>query len=187
MVFDRRHIDLLQSAGAVPLKKNGFRHSAVLVPIVRESGADCFVLTRRSEHLPHHKGQISFPGGAMEEGESAEETALRESMEEIALASDRVRIVCRLNDIWTPSQYIITPVVGLIESAERLTANPSEVDRVFTVPVDYFAAKEHAEVKQVVVNGYTRDVYFYTYDGETIWGATAFIIRDLLARIGALE
>ena len=154
------------------VEREGFRHSAVLVPFVCVEGEWHLLFTRRTEGLEHHKGQVSFPGGAAEQGESAEQTALREAFEEVALVPDLVDLAGRIDQMWTPSGYI-TAVVP----------NPSEVARVFTVPFSFFADEGNAVVKTVRVNGYVRDVYFYNWDGESIWGATAFIVRNVLERL----
>ena len=163
-----------------------FRRAAVLVPFVLNENTWHFLLTRRTDHVEHHKGQVSFPGGAMEEGEQPEETALRESFEEIGLARERVTLLGCLDDIWTPSGYVVTPVVGIVEAGVVFSPNPGEVSLVFTVPVEFFTDQRNSEKKRVHVNGHTRDVFFYSYQSETIWGATAFIIRNALHRLELL-
>jgi 8-oxo-dGTP pyrophosphatase MutT (NUDIX family) len=187
MVLTKEQILALGTSGYKTLVKPGFRHSAVLVPLITIDTQDHLILTRRSEHLPSHKGQVSFPGGAMDAGETPELTALRETEEEINIAPSQVQLVGRLDDIWTPSEYIISPVFAVVSSLEGMLANPGEVDRVFTAPLSMFADPQRAEANEVEVNGYKRVVYYYDYDGETIWGATAYIIRDLIRRIDAIS
>lgn len=186
MILTPEHLARLDTTNRTVIRKDGFRRSAVLAAVARVEGEDHFLLTRRSESLPHHKGQIAFPGGAMDEGETPEQAAIREAFEEVHLPKDHVTVITELNDIWTPSAYIITPVLAFVTGIGALEPNPAEVDRVFTVPVAFFADETNATARPVTVRGYRRDVYFYHFDGETIWGATAFIIRDLLARAGAL-
>ena len=169
------------------LRKKGFRQSAVLVPVVDHDDGGLFILTRRSKNLPSHAGQIAFPGGSIDKGEELVTAALREAWEEIALPKERVALAGKLNDIWTPSKFIVTPVVGTLDSAAHLKPNPAEVDRIFTVPLRFFADDSNARTKDVEVNGFKRTVYFYDYDGETIWGATAFIIRNLLYVLGMID
>jgi 8-oxo-dGTP pyrophosphatase MutT (NUDIX family) len=167
--------------------RDGFRRAAVLVPLLEVDGAWHLLFTKRSEDLEHHRGQVSFPGGALEEGESAEDGAVRETFEEISIGAGHIHLVGRLDELWTPSGFIITPVVGFVHSTETLQPSAAEVSRVFTVPLSFFARPGAAEVRQVTVDIYTRNVYFYHYDSETIWGATAFIIRNLLRVLGLIE
>jgi 8-oxo-dGTP pyrophosphatase MutT (NUDIX family) len=167
---------------------DGYRRAAVLVPLLCAGGAWQLLLTRRTEDLEHHRGQVSFPGGAMDAGESPEQAALRESWEEISLEPERITVAGRLDERWTPTGFVITPVIGLLDpvggSADGLAANPAEVSRIFTAPLAHFADERNAERRTLMVDGRARDVIFYSYDGETVWGATAFIIRDLLALLG---
>ncbi len=166
--------------------KDGFRRAAVLVPFYFEADEWHLLFTKRTEDLEHHKGQVSFPGGALDEGESPEEAALREAFEEIGLPQSSVEIIARLDDIWTPSYYIITPVVGVISSVEGLAPSPDEVAKIIRVPLRFFADDSHTRLQRVHVNGFTRTVYFYDYFDEKIWGATAFIVRDCLRRLTLL-
>jgi 8-oxo-dGTP pyrophosphatase MutT (NUDIX family) len=176
----------LESARPATMRREGFRDSAVLVPLLEVGGEWHLLFTKRSEDLEHHRGQVSFPGGATEEGESPEDAALRETFEEISIGPGHIHLVQRLDEIWTPSGFIITPVVGFLHSTEHLQASAAEVSRVFTVPLSFFCLPDSAEIREVHVNGFTRQVYFYHYDGETIWGATAFILRNLLQVLGLL-
>lgn len=161
-----------------------FRRASVLVPLLSRGGDWSLLLTRRTEDVEHHKGQISFPGGAMEEGESPAEAAVRETWEEIAVDPSAIETLGLLDDIWTPSGFVITPVGGFVRDIESIVPNPAEVSRVFVVPIHFFAEPLNETSRLVHVNGYSRMVYYYDYEGENIWGATAFIIRDLLRRLG---
>lgn len=180
---ERRIRDAVSHRPPAVVEREGFRSSAVLVPFVCIAGEWHLLFTKRTEDLAHHKGQISFPGGAAEDGETAEETALREAHEEVALLPSLVQLAGEIDQMWTPSGYIITPVVGIVRDIADVLPNPAEVARVFTVPVSFFADEGNAVVKTVRVNGYVRDVYFYNWEGESIWGATAFIIRNVLERL----
>jgi 8-oxo-dGTP pyrophosphatase MutT (NUDIX family) len=156
------------------------RRASVLVPFVRVDGVWHLLLTRRTEDLEHHKGQVAFPGGAEEDGETREQTALREAFEEIGLAEEKVELIGRLDDMRTPTGFVITPVTGFVSSIDELRANPDEVSRVFTVPLDLFADPRNAEMKEMTLDRKVREVWFYRYDAETIWGATALIIRSVI-------
>jgi 8-oxo-dGTP pyrophosphatase MutT (NUDIX family) len=169
------------------MQRPGFRPSAVLVPLLEQEGAWHLLFTKRSEDLEHHRGQVSFPGGALEADETAEDGALRETFEEISIGAGHIHLVQRLDELWTPSGFVITPVVGFLHSTETLLPSAAEVSRVFTVPLHLFALPDAAEIRTVSVNGYTRKVYFYHHDSETIWGATAFILRNLLRVLGMIQ
>lgn len=177
---------LLTRQSVETIEKEGFRRAAVLVPFYHEFGEWHLLFTKRTEDLEHHKGQVSFPGGALEDGESPEQAALREAFEEVGLQTSSVEIIARLDDIWTPSYYIITPVVGVISSVEGLSPSPDEVAKIIRVPLQFFADDSHVRLQRVHVNGFTRTVYFYDYLDEKIWGATAFIVRDCLRRLALI-
>lgn len=167
-------------------RRGGYRRAAVLIGLFEQEGEWRLLLTRRTSDLPHHRGQIAFPGGSVDGGEDCIDTALREAEEEIALASSIVDVLGCHDDIWTPTGFVISPVVGVIESVADLEPNPFEVSRIFSVPLAYFADEENAEPQILEHDGEERKVYFYRYDEETIWGATALIIRNFLHFLGLL-
>jgi 8-oxo-dGTP pyrophosphatase MutT (NUDIX family) len=159
----------------------GSRSSAVLIALFEGDHGAEVVLTRRAWHLRSHKGEVCFPGGRQDEGETAVETALREAHEEVLLDPADVTVVGELDHLATlASNSSIVPVVGHLTSRPILSAGTSEVDRIFTVPlVDLLRADTFREEL------WTRDdrvfpVTFFELDDETIWGATARLLRDLL-------
>ncbi|MBN1448329.1 MAG: CoA pyrophosphatase [Bacteroidetes bacterium] len=167
-------------------QRDGFRRAAVLLPLYAREGEWQLLLTRRTAHLPHHQGQIAFPGGSVDTGEDCISAALREAQEEIALDPLQVDILGCHDDIWTPTGFIMSPVVGVLASLNGLHPNPVEVSRIFTVPLLFFAQEGNAESQTLVHDGVRRTVHFYRYAGETIWGATALIIRNFLLFMGLL-
>lgn len=166
--------------------RRGFRHAAVLMPLFSKNDAWHLLLTRRTSDLPHHRGQIAFPGGSVENSENCVQTALREAREEVALDPSSVEVLGCHDDIWTPTGFVISPVVGILSTVEGLQANPAEVSRIFSVPLSYFGSEENADRQALMHEGVERTVYFYRYDGETIWGATALIIRNFLHFLGMI-
>jgi 8-oxo-dGTP pyrophosphatase MutT (NUDIX family) len=161
----------------------GFARAAVLVPLLETGGALEILLTRRTEEVDTHKGQISFPGGTVEGSDRGpEHTALREAEEELGLSPSFVTVVGVLDDHATPTGFVITPVVGLLQGVPPLFPNPREVAEVFRVPLSLFADETRArrEVRQIL--GRTHDVWFYDTGTHVIWGATAAMIRSLLRR-----
>lgn len=169
----RREKRTITDAGLVP--------SAVLVPIYYKEG-QCYILfTRRTEKVKEHKGQISFPGGARQDGESLLETALRESAEEIGLAPADVEILGELDDTLTAvSNYIVTPFVGVVPWPYEFKADGWETDEMIKAPISVLLTNASREKKTEVIDGKKVTSYFYHYQGRVIWGATARILHQFL-------
>jgi 8-oxo-dGTP pyrophosphatase MutT (NUDIX family) len=155
--------------------------SAVLLPIYNKEGQCHIVFTQRTEKVKEHKGQISFPGGARQQGESLLQAALRESEEEISLSPADVEILGELDDTATlTSNFIVTPFVGVIHWPHRLRADGWETDEIIEVPIATLLDKNSREDKNEIVEGKTVTSYFYHYGDKVIWGATARILHQFL-------
>jgi 8-oxo-dGTP pyrophosphatase MutT (NUDIX family) len=165
--------------------------SAVLVALFDEEGEARVVLTRRAAHLRAHRGEVSFPGGRLDGGETAEEGALREAVEEIGLDRGPVDLVGRLSPVTTfASGSTITPVVGLLPGRPRLEASPTEVEHVFDVALADLADPEIFREEWWTVagripalGGEPFPVWFFELPDDTVWGATARMLVDLLRRV----
>jgi 8-oxo-dGTP pyrophosphatase MutT (NUDIX family) len=158
------------------------RRAAVLVPLIESGGRFDLLLTKRTETVEHHKGQISFPGGAVDAcDDSLIAAALREAYEEVGLPADAVRILGALDEVSTPSGFLITPIIGVIAALPELSANPAEVREIFCVPFEAFFDESRVREELRVIDGIKRIVYFYDIGTEPVWGATAFIIHRLVA------
>jgi len=158
------------------------RRAAVLVPIVRRPSGLTVLLTQRTEHLTNHAGQVSFPGGRAEEGDSSPiETALRETEEEVGLTRRHVEIIGVLPDHVTASAYIVTPVVGLVTPPFDLTAESNEVADIFEVPLQFLMdGMNHQRMSfDLPDGGGRRSFYAMPYERFFIWGATAGMLRNL--------
>lgn len=161
------------------------RAAAVLIPIY--AGPEPTVIfTVRTETLPHHKGQISFPGGSIDrEDGSPEAAALREAQEEIGLAADAVDVVGRLDDTPTfVTGYVVSPVVGYLSARPRLVANPAEVAKILEVPLDDLVDDIRRE-PGFTERGRTFPTEAWVWEGHVIWGVTARLLRILLERLAA--
>ena len=163
------------------------RRAAVLIPLARVDGEWHLLFTRRTESVDHHKGQVSFPGGRTDpEDESPEATALRETHEEIGIKNVDVQLLGVLGEYLTVSNYLITPVVGIIPWPYTFTIHTPEVDRVFTIPLSWLAdASHHQElVRKETGRGF---ITYLPYDGELLWGVTARITVNFLMALGLAE
>ncbi|HKJ68058.1 MAG TPA: CoA pyrophosphatase [bacterium] len=157
----------------------GLIRASVLIPLVQSVENLQVLLTVRTEDVEHHKGQISFPGGAVEPADSdIYQTALREAEEELGISSADVDVIGRIDDLATPTGFVVSAVVGYIASLPPLRPQPEEVSEYFLAPLAFFLDD---------ANGYTRDyrrekdvvkVWFYEYEEYTVWGVTAAIIRN---------
>lgn len=158
--------------------------AGVLVPVFEKAGEAHFLLTRRTEDVEHHKGQVSFPGGAVDElDRNIVSTALRETEEEIGLTANQVEILGILDDITIPTGFVVTPVVGLIEHVPTLKLSATEVESVLEVPFSFFRNSANKKVVKMMREGEVRDVYFFPFEQYEIWGATAFIINSFLEKL----
>ena len=163
---------------------DGLAHSAVLVPLYIAHSELWVLLTRRSDSLPHHTGQIAFPGGAAEAGDADEvATALRETEEEIGIPASQVLVLGQLDDLATPTGFIISPVVGAIPYPFEVQLAAGEVEAVLPVPFSFLANPEMIEHQVFEHRGKQVVSPVYHYRGRRVWGATAKIIADLVQRL----
>lgn len=150
------------------------RAAAVLVPLVHRDDGLSVILTRRTAHLKAHAGQISFPGGRKEDVDAdLDETALRETEEEIGLNRRHIRLLGRLNDYYTVTGFQVTPVVGIITPPFDIVADPFEVDEVFEVPLSFILEPGNQKLQTVDFEGARRRYFAIPYQHYYIWGATA--------------
>ncbi len=155
--------------------------AAVLIPLIKRENGLSVILTKRTAHLHSHPGQVSFPGGGVDEGDKdTEDAALRESEEEIGLPRDKVEIIGRLSDYYVgPSHARVAPYIGYIADPVLLAPDPFEVDEIFEVPLAYLM--ETANIQKVTKTYTIGTLQFYAIDyGKFhIWGATAGMIVNL--------
>jgi 8-oxo-dGTP pyrophosphatase MutT (NUDIX family) len=195
----RRETELVESGGMRPATGDhdlnpfmldwvdahqDLKPAAVLVPIILREDGLTMLLTKRTEHLNHHAGQVSFPGGRAEtQDASPVDTALRETEEEIGLARDHVEIVGYLDDYQTGTGFHIVPVVGFVTPGFNLTLDEFEVAEAFEVPLDFLFDTANHEQHSRIWNGRERQYYAMPYQGYYIWGATAGMIMNLYRRV----
>ncbi|MEK7820312.1 MAG: CoA pyrophosphatase [Pseudomonadota bacterium] len=156
------------------------RPAAVLVPIVLREEGLTVLFTRRTDHLAHHAGQISFPGGHIEEGDpEPAAAALRETEEEVGLDRRHVRVIGRLDRYVTRTGFDVTPVVGLVTPPFAVTPDPTEVAEVFEVPLAFLLDPANHKRMSRDVEGVARHFYAVPYGDYFIWGATAGMVMNL--------
>ena len=158
------------------------RRAAVLVPIVDDGGPLRLLLTRRTEDLPTHAGQVAFPGGLVEPGEEDPvRTALREATEEIGLPEAAVEILGLLDDFPTSTDTVaVTPVVGMLRSVPPLQARAAEVARIFDIPVADLMQADRWTSREETRGERRFSVYYFLHEGETLWGLSARVVLHLL-------
>lgn len=163
--------------------KKPLRRAAVLIPLILVDSSWHIIYTRRADSVEHHKGQVSFPGGATDPGDdSPEATALREADEEIGIRPQDVRILGRLGEMVTISNFVVTPVVGVVPWPYAFKVHTVEVGRVFTIPLTWLATRENWQEFVRTETGHAIISYF-PYDSELLWGATARMTVNFIQAI----
>jgi len=192
-----RHGDF-DLAGAAPGRHDGHRRSrpaqvrtlreaAVLVPlVVREHGFQV-LLTQRTEHLNHHAGQVSFPGGRVDaDDEDHLAAALRETREEVGLEARFLEPLGLLDDYETGTNFLVTPVVALVRPGFTLTLEEFEVAEAFEVPLRFLFDKRNHQIQSRMRNGERRHYYVFEFEQRYIWGATAGMLMNFYRRMHGL-
>jgi 8-oxo-dGTP pyrophosphatase MutT (NUDIX family) len=163
-----------------------FSHAAVLVPLFQK-GEDChLIFTKRSDQVKYHKGEISFPGGVVdEEDKELINTALREAREEIGLKESDVQIIGILDDIVTITEFIVTPIVGLFHYPYPFKVSEVEIAELIEVPLSSLFDEDCFSEREIFRGGREEVIYNYQYGNHNIWGATARILKQFLDLISS--
>ncbi len=172
------------------------RPAAVLIPLFHASDEEKkkhiwqVLLTRRTESVAEHQGQVAFPGGRADPTDTSPEmTALREAQEEIGLDPSQVKILGKMNSLWTITNYMVTPVIGIIPWPFPIRLEEIEVSRVFSMPLDWLADPDHHEIRYLTIpDPYSQIlhreshpvIYFHPYQDELLWGVSAEIILSFI-------
>ena len=155
--------------------------AAVLVPLVLRPAEPTVLLTRRTDHLYDHAGQISFPGGRIDPGdESPEAAALRETEEEVGLPREKVELIGRLDTYIVRTGFEVTPAVGFVTPPFPIEPDPFEVAEVFEVPLSFVMDRGNHQRQSREFEGKQRSFYVFQYENRYIWGATAAMLVNLV-------
>ena len=159
--------------------------AAVLVLFVYRDGAPVLVFGKKTEDVPHHKGQFSFPGGVVQRSDpSVVEAALREAREEIGLESTAVEVLGLLDDVpTTVTNFVITPVLALARGEPSFHPDGREIERVIEIPLAHLLQPDAFRVEQWEREGVRRPVVFVNYGEDVVWGTTGRILRQLLGAL----
>ncbi|PSU35136.1 CoA pyrophosphatase [Photobacterium lutimaris] len=154
--------------------------AAVLIPLVPRHGSFSMIFTRRAEHLKHHPGQVSFPGGRYEPQDiDLIDTALRETQEETGILCNRDSIIGQLPSLPTISGYIVTPYLSVIAPDYRPHLDPNEVDELFEAPIEHVLNPMNIRIQKVTLRGKNHNIYSIPFSKYSIWGATAQMLKLL--------
>ena len=164
------------------LPERSLRPASVLIPLIERDNGWKVILTKRASHLKHHAGQVSFPGGKVEIGETVETAALREAEEEIGLPATAVQMIGALDVHETVTNFTVTPFVGLANDF-RPVIDVGEVAEVFEVPLDFLMTAENMSIQGRNWQGHRRQYYTIPYGPYYIWGATARMIKVLADKV----
>ena len=160
--------------------KTNWVEAAVLIPCMKRDGEDLLILTKRTEAVLHHKGQICFPGGTRDPGDaSLWETALREAQEEIGLDPSRVTLVKELGRHFTPTGFRVTPFVARVEPPHVWTPNPVEIAEIFAVPFRHFSDRSTVQFHRKIWEGREFVDPHFLFEKHEIWGMTGRILCEL--------
>jgi len=164
----------------VPPPSTALTPAAVLVPLIDHPHGMSVLLTQRTAHLMAHAGQISFPGGRIEDADpDAVAAALRETEEEVGLPPDRVSVIGRLDTYVTGTGFEIAPIVGLVDPPVPISIDPFEVAEAFEVPLSFILDRRNHQRIEREVGAHNRAYFVLPYQGRNIWGATAGILVNL--------
>jgi 8-oxo-dGTP pyrophosphatase MutT (NUDIX family) len=168
------------------MDRPGFRQAAVLLPLYEKEDEPHLLLVKRTETVPTHKGEISFPGGGFEEADGdLLATALREAEEETGLRPENVEILGALDDALTvSSQHRVRPFVGFVPYPYPFHPDPFEIERLIQLPIRALLAGAPFREEIWVREEQPRTIYFYEHDGDTIWGLTARILKQFVEAVG---
>ena len=159
-----------------------------MVPLVIRKDEITVLLTKRTNNLNNHAGQISFPGGRVDDDDrDPRHTALRETEEEIGLNEQHIEVVGNLNDYVVGTGFIVTPIIGFVEPPFQLNPHENEVAEVFEASLYFLTHPNNFEKRTRIIRGIERTYFAIQWNDRIVWGATAGILRDLSQRLWSTD
>lgn len=173
------------------VKRQGQRRATVLMPLVLRDSWQV-ILTQRPETMPSHPGQISFPGGKIEVGETAQDAVFRETLEEVGIDKLNIELIGRLPSFDAVTQYRVTPYIGIVSPEAEIIPDPREVADVFEIPLSFLMNPENHVPRDVFFDGREHRLYDMPYDEpdgvhRNLWGMTAMMIYRVYQRSFSYE
>ena len=167
----------------LPLQDNNdlknSKHSAVLILLFYKNNTWNFYLTKRTQYVNYHKGQISLPGGVLEGNELLKETALRETEEEIGVKSKDINLIGELTPLYIPvSNFKIFPFIGWLKNKPKIKIQNKEVERIFSISIDEFILDSTQKYKNDILRGNKVEIPYFDINNEIVWGATSVILSE---------
>lgn len=180
--FENRLLRAIIGRSKIRLPAEGLITAAVLAPLFEKNGAPHLLLTKRSDHVEHHRGEISFPGGKLDPTDRDEEhCALRETSEEVGIDTGDVRVLGELDDFYTvATRFRVSPFVGIIPYPYEFKTNEREIAGLLAVPLEVFFDPNRRSEDTWIFRGEEIQVVSYKWYGHNIWGATARIIKHMV-------
>ena len=164
------------------------KKAAVVIPLFYKESEPCLLFTKRTDKVEHHKGQISFPGGAHEPGDrDLLQTALRETWEEMGIRRKDMTVIGRTDNFLTNTNFMVTPFVAHFPHPYTYHINEDEIDEVIEVPLRRLMQPDIFKIEKWQRNGILWDIHYYRYNGQVIWGVTGFLLSNFLSLIFDLK
>jgi len=190
--MNKKHIDVqiiksklmnFDSPDRLKIKHDLFRNSAVLFPFMEIDNSLNVILIKRTNVGKRHRKEMSFPGGKFDSNldNSLQDTALRETEEEIGVSKEYIKIFGCLDDLPTTTRYIITPFVGLIQSGAQLKKQDTEVEEIYQIPMDFFSNQQNFTETYFEMG--SKKFPIYRYPKYNVWGATAHLIVSFIEKV----
>ena len=160
------------------------KKAAVIIPLFYKEAQPYLLFTKRTEKVEHHKGQISFPGGAQEQGDKhLQETALRETWEEMGIRPEDLTVIGRTDNFLTNTHFMVTPFVAYFSYPYPYVINHDEIEEIIEIPLRQLMEPDIFKVEKWERDGVVWDIHFYHFNGEMIWGVTGFLLSNFLSLI----
>lgn len=164
--------------------REGLRDAAVLAALLEIEGEDTLLLTQRHSDLPHHAGEVAFPGGAREKSEDALSCALRETEEEIGLSEERFELLGRMPPRISIAGFFVQVFVARLDSLAGSAPDPGEVDELFVIPLERLYESSRWSWRGHRIGDVHRRIPYFPWEGKMLWGLTGILVQDLMKRLG---